>query len=53
MPDYYTAMLKQECEATIKALAIGDSAVIDCVFERLQLAVTEAQLYRGDQWTND
>lgn len=49
MPDYYTAMLKQECEATLKALDLGDGAVIDCVLERLRRAVTEAQLYRGDQ----
>lgn len=25
MPDYYTAMLKQECEATVKALATASS----------------------------
>lgn len=49
MPDYYMTMLKQECEAMIKALDFGDPATIDCVLERLRRAVTEALLYRGDQ----
>lgn len=47
MPDYYTAMLKQECEAAVKALAAGDDAVAGCVLERLRHALADVLRMRG------
>lgn len=47
MPDYYTAMLKQECEAVVRALATGDDAVAGCVLERLRHALADVLRIRG------